>query len=161
MLLTIGKYVHVTKIIYLVAFAYTIHHPHTCQFCKLKLCWVLLNQDCTEKWQLHLADLYSRGDDCGEKETVVIELQGDLQSRVEGGSFDGKFIGNLVFTSDVSFFIKFSRGSSILVHFTALKFKFLQGCVWNFSIIKSLSTQKSSITEILPKLCNPRPRNFS
>ncbi|KAF6041295.1 hypothetical protein EB796_000381 [Bugula neritina] len=37
--------------------------------------------------------------DTDQQETVIIELQGELQSRVEGG-LDGKFIGNLVFTNE-------------------------------------------------------------
>ena len=110
----------VTKIIlaiYLVALAWKIDRRQVCLILVWK-CWGLLNQDCIEKWELRLADLYFRGDDCGDKETVIIELQGDLQSRLEGGGFDGKFIGNLVFTSDVSFLIIFFRGDSILTHFT-------------------------------------------
>ena len=70
-----------------------------------------------------MADLYFRGDDCGDKETVIIELQGDLQSRLEGGGFDGKFIGNLVFTSDESY------PQESLIHFTAFKLR----AVWETS----------------------------
>ena len=38
------------------------------------------------------------------KETMIIELQGELQCRVQG-NLDGKFIGNLVFTNEVRYCI--------------------------------------------------------